>query len=133
MAVLPWAGQHILLRGTGLMKETIMAPFSVYNCGWCVFADLLHLAMVGHTTGFFIMSTWQHCCNILLWMCQECSAITAHCRYKIQTLEFGNTWFTINFSISCQITETAEFSYGPGLMGHTEWNLYVIFFFISGE
>jgi hypothetical protein len=53
MAVLPWAGQHILLRGTGLMKEKIMAPFSVYKCGWCDFVDLLHLAMVGHITGLF--------------------------------------------------------------------------------
>jgi hypothetical protein len=39
-------------------------------------------------------------------------------RYKIRTLDIGNTWpaTTLHFSIFCRIT---EFSYGPGLMGHS--------------
>jgi hypothetical protein len=70
---------------------------------------------------FTVMPTWQHRRNILLRTCQECSAVTARPRYKIRTLQRGNTRFattfpSLHFSIIYQI---AELSYGLRLMGQS--------------
>jgi hypothetical protein len=81
-----------------------------------------------HKDGFTVMSTWRHSRNILLRMCQECSAITARPRFKIWTLNIGKTQFAttfpcLHFSIFCQIT---EFSYGP------EFTVHPVYFTTTG-
>jgi hypothetical protein len=80
-----------------------------------------HMTIEHHKDCYTVMSTWQHRLNIWLRTCQECNAVTSRPRFKIRTLEIGNTWFVTNFPslhfcIFCQIT---EFSYGPGLTGHS--------------
>jgi hypothetical protein len=122
IAALPWRVRSHCPND----NVTCAFQLSMYKPGWCGFADLLYFATVGHTTRLFHrhvnMATSP---NILLRTCQECSAVTAGPRYKIRTLEIGNTWFattipSLHFLIFCQIT---EFSYGPRLMGHVyQWS-----------
>jgi hypothetical protein len=136
--MLPWAGRHVL-HDTGLVKETIC--FNVFvQKQWCSVANcgkVLHVSKTTHAYWKTSLS-YQHGHNILLWMCQECSAIMARPSYKIRTHEIGNTWFTttfpsLHFSIFCQIT---EFPYGPRHMGQpvlchmtSEWELKIFLWF----
>jgi hypothetical protein len=100
------------------VKKSCSVAYLVWLCWLATFCHgRPHYKIVSPS---FNMATSR---NILLRTCQECSAVTARPRYKIRTLEIGNTWFSttfpsLHFSIFCQIT---EFSYAPDLRD----NLYM--------
>jgi hypothetical protein len=118
-----WHVRNKMLRRCCHVGMTVKQSFSVLT--WVVWFCWLATFCHGRPRYKIVSLSCQHRRNILLRRCQECSAVTARRRYKIRTLEIGNTWFattfpSLHFSIFCQIT---EFPYGPGLMGHSVYHI----------